>query len=89
MSVDVQWTEADPATGDKRFVCVDRFAREWRFRVRARRRESWLEVRPTPEMWAELLDALERRLPRREGVTEADVIAVRRIVDQGPPSPKR
>ncbi len=77
MSVEVQWTEADPDTGDKRFVCVDRFARQWRFRVRDRRREPWAEVRPTPEMWAELLDALERRLPRKEGVTEADVAFVR------------
>ena len=84
MSVDVQWTEADPATGDKRIVCADRFAHKWRFRVRARRREPWTVVTPTPAMWAELLDALERRLPRREGVTEADVAAVRRMLGDGP-----
>ena len=84
MSVEVQWDESDPDTGAKRFVSVDRFAHQWRFRTRARRRENWLEVRPTPAMWAELLDALERRLPRREGVTEADVIAVRRIVERFP-----
>ena len=89
MSVEVQWDEIDPATGEKRFVCVDRFAHVWRFRTRGRRRENWRDVGPTPAMWAELLDALERRLPRREGVTEADVIVVRRIVDGGPPSPKR
>jgi hypothetical protein len=31
-------------------------------------------------MWEDLLDALERRLPRRE-VTEAEVAAVRKQVD--------
>ena len=86
MSVDVQWDEIDPATGEKRFVCVDRFARKWRFRTRARRRENWATVaRPTRAMWVELLDALERRLPRREGVTEVDVVAVRQLVAKLPP----
>lgn len=82
MSVEVQWTEADADTGERRFVCADRFAHQWRFRVRGRRREPWAEVRPTPAMWAELLDALERRLPRREGVTEADVAFVRRQAER-------
>ena len=84
MSVEVQWDEIDPATGAKRFVCVDRFAHKWRFRTRARRRENWETVRPTRAMWEELLDALERRLPRREGVTEVDVIAVRQQVSKLP-----
>ena len=86
MSVEVQWDEVDPATGDKRFVCVDRFARKWRFRTRARRRENWQTTRPTRAMWEELLDALERRLPRREGVTEADVVVVRQLVAGLPPA---
>lgn len=80
MSVEVQWTEDDPATGERRFVCADWFARRWRFRARARRRENWEVVSPTRAMWAELLDALERRLHRGDGVTEADVAAVRRQV---------
>ncbi len=82
MSVAVQWDEVNPETGEKRFVSVDRFAHEWRFRVRARRRENWQVVRPTRAMLEELLDALERRLPRREGVTEVDVTAVRRMVER-------
>ncbi len=32
---------------------------------------------PTRAMWEELLDAIERRLPRREGVTDVDLVAVR------------
>lgn len=81
MSVEVQWNDTDPATGEKRFVSVDRFAGVWRFRVRARRREDWL----TPavisrDMWETLLEALERRYQRREGVSDVDLAAVRKIV---------
>jgi hypothetical protein len=77
MSVEVQWTDADPATGRKRWVSVDRFARGWRFRVRPGRRADWQPAEPTRDMWETLLDALERRLPRREGVTEDDIRFVR------------
>jgi|GEM_PF-261102 len=85
MSVEIQWTDTDPTTGEKRFVNVDRFARKWRFRVRLRRRENWmLPERISLEMWETLLDGLERRYPRREGVTERDLIEVRAIIRQLP-----
>lgn len=78
MSVEIQWNDLDPVTGEKRFVTVERFAGRWSFKVRARRRELWRKVEhPTRAMWEELLDALERRLPRREGVTDADLVHVR------------
>lgn len=81
MSVEVQWTDADPDTGERRFVRVERFARAWQFQVRHRRRENWATpARVTRAMWEELLDALERRAQRREGVSEADVRAVRQIL---------
>jgi hypothetical protein len=81
MSVEVQWTDADPDTGKRRFVRVERFARAWQFQVRHRRRENWATPpRVTRAMWEELLDALERRAQRREGVSEADVRAVRDIL---------
>jgi len=74
MSVDIQWTDVCPITGEKRFVSAARFAREWKFKVRYKRREEWqLNVQFTREMWEELLDAVNRRLPRREGVTDWDV----------------
>ena len=78
MSVEVQWTDADPASGDKRFVRATRFAGHWTFQVRAKRRENWL----TPpvvsrDMWEVLLDAVERRYPRREGVTDWDLAYVK------------
>ncbi len=78
MSVEIQWNDLDPVSGEKRFVAVERFAGRWSFKVRFRRRENWQKVaHPTRAMWEELLDALERRLPRREGVTEVDLIHVR------------
>ncbi|MFO0849719.1 MAG: hypothetical protein U0871_14380 [Gemmataceae bacterium] len=81
MSADVQWTDTDPDTGEKRFVSVEKFARLWRFKVRFRRRENWTPARVvTRDMWETLLDALERRYQRREGVTDADLAAVRAIL---------
>jgi hypothetical protein len=81
MSVDVQWTDTDPETGEKRFVSVEKFARDWHFKVRSRRRENWARpARVTRDMWETLLDALERRYRRREGVSEEDVRAVRKII---------
>ena len=76
----VQWTDADPATGEKRFVRATRFARAWRFAVRAKRREDWAPAQVvTKAMWEELLDALERRYPRREA-TDEELAEVRKAV---------
>jgi hypothetical protein len=80
MSRDIQWTDTDPATGGRRFVAAEKFGRQWRFKVRARRREDWAPAAVvTRGMWEMLLDALERRAQRREA-TEEDVEAVRKIV---------
>jgi hypothetical protein len=74
----IEWTDADPKTGEKRFVCAEKFARKWRFKVRFRRRTEWQQdATPNLEMWETLLDALERRYRRREGVTDEDLAEVR------------
>ena len=79
--MEIEWTDTDPGTGEKRFVCAEKFAREWRFLVRFRRRTNW-EAAPavTREMWETLLDALERRYRRREGVSEEDLTRVRKVL---------
>ena len=88
MSVDIQWTDTDPETGDKRFVCAERFAGVWRLYVRAKRREEWGSPSViTRDMWETLLDAIERRYPRREGVTDADLAFVRKELAKLPPEP--
>jgi hypothetical protein len=84
----IEWTDEDPVTGEKRFVQAEKFARKWSFRVRFRRRTNWQPVaRTTREMWETLLDALERRLPRREGVTDEDVDRVRAALAAWKPPP--
>lgn len=79
--MEIEWTDEDPLTGAKRYVQAEKFARKWRFRVRFRRRTNW-EPAPqvTREMWETLLDALERRYPRREGVTDEDLKQVRAVI---------
>ena len=79
--MDIQWNDIDPETGQKRFVCAEKFAKQWRFKVRFKRREDWAQnTPPTLAMWEELLDAIERRYPRREGVDETDLAMVKKIV---------
>lgn len=74
----IEWTDKDPQSGAKRTVRAEKFARKWTFRVQFRRYTDWQPVpHPTRDMWETLLDALERRLQRREGVTDADVKQVR------------
>lgn len=79
--MDIEWTDTDPATGEKRFVCAEKFARRWRFKVRFRRRTDWERTEAvTREMWETLLDAMERRYRRREGVSDEDLAAVRAVI---------
>jgi hypothetical protein len=79
--MEIEWTDTDPETGEKRFVCAAKFAREWRFQVRFKRRTNWAPAPAvTRDMWETLLDALERRYRRREGVSEDDLARVRKIL---------
>jgi len=84
MSID--WTDTDPASGERRFVSVEKFARKWRFKIRFRRRTEWQAVEvPTREMWEDLLEALERRYHRREGITDDDLKFVKQKIAESPP----
>ena len=77
----IEWTDSDPASGAKRYVCAEKFARQWRFKVRFRRRTDWQQdARPTREMLETLLDALERRYQRREGVSDEDLADLRAVI---------
>ena len=80
--MEIKWTDTDPATGVRRFVCAERFARQWTYKSRLTRRGVWTQgVTPNLDMWETLLDGLERRYRRREGVSEADVHEVQVIVN--------
>jgi hypothetical protein len=87
--MDIEWTDTDPETGEKRYVCAEKFARQWRFKVRFKRRTEWdRSVVPTRGMWETLLDAMERRYRRREGVSDEDLAAVRKVIAGLPEEPE-
>jgi hypothetical protein len=82
MSVEIKWTDTDPETGERRFLCVERFAGQWWFKSKLQRRGQWSRgVEPTLDMWEHVLESLHRRYRRREGVSDADLDQVQRIVD--------
>jgi hypothetical protein len=88
MSVEVQWTDTDPDTGERRFVAAEKFARKWSFKVRYKRRQDWSRrIRLTREVWETLLEALERRYRRSEGVKEDDLADVRKILAEWTDAP--
>jgi hypothetical protein len=79
--MEIEWTDTDPATGEKRFVRAEKFARVWHFKVRFKRRTNWQPTGAiTRDMWEVLLDALERRYRRREGVSDEDIAGVRKVI---------
>jgi hypothetical protein len=81
MPIQIQWTDMDPASGERRFLCAEKFARNWQFKWRLKRRTNWTTgLQPTREMWEHVLDSLKRRYRRREGVSEEDVAQVERIL---------
>jgi 23S rRNA pseudouridine1911/1915/1917 synthase len=80
-SVQIKWTDTDPETGQRRFLCAERFARVWSFRWKLQRRGDWTRgLEPTRTMWEHVLDSLKRRYRRREGVSDEDVEQVERIL---------
>ena len=83
--IEIKWTDTDPETGQRRFLCAERFAHVWRFKWKPRRRGEWTRgLGPTPAMWDHVLDSLKRRYRRREGVSDEDIEQVERIIKELP-----
>ncbi len=81
MPIEIKWTDTDPETGQRRFLCAYRFAGVWRFKWRLKRRGEWTRgLKPTRAMWEHVLDSLHRRYRRREGVTDEDIDQVAKIL---------
>ena len=79
--MEIKWHDTDPETGQRRYLCAKRFAGQWSFRWKMQRRGEWTRgLAPTRAMWEHVLDSLERRYRRREGVSEADIAQVERIL---------
>jgi hypothetical protein len=85
MPIEIKWTDTEPETGQRRFLCADRFAGVWRFRWKLQRRGEWTRgLEPTRAMWEHVLDSLRRRYRRREGVSDEDVEQVEKILHELP-----
>jgi hypothetical protein len=81
--MEIKWHDIDPGSEQKRYLCAERFAGEWSFRWKLTRRGEWTRgLEPTRAMWEHVLDALKRRYRRREGVSDADIAQVERILAQ-------
>ncbi len=79
----IKWTDTDPASGARRFLCAEKFAGEWRFRWKLQRRGEWTRgLAPTLAMWEHVLDSLHRRYRRREGVSDEDIAHVEKILTE-------
>jgi hypothetical protein len=96
MPIEIKWHDEDPLTGQRRFLRAEKFAGQWQFSYRLRRRDvRWLKLEPTRAMWEHVLESLQRRYRRREGVSDEDVEQVQRVLrewpeprelDEGPPA---
>jgi len=72
--IEIQWTDTDPETGQRRYLRAERFAKVWQFQYKLKRRGEWTAgLTPTRAMWEYILDGLNRRYRRREGVEDADI----------------
>ena len=81
MSVEIKWKDTHPDTGERRYLRVEKFAGDWHFSYRLQRRDvQWRKLEPTREMWEHVLESIQRRYRRREGISDEDVAAVERIV---------
>ena len=79
--MEIKWDDTDPNTGKRRYIKAERFASRWTFFCRRERRSIWEKwAQPSREMWEDLLDSLERRLTRREGIELGDVETVKQLL---------
>jgi hypothetical protein len=81
MSVEIKWKDTHPESGERRFLRAEKFAGGWYFSYRLQRRDvQWRKLEPTREMWEHVLESIQRRYRRREGISDEDVAAVERIL---------
>jgi len=79
--MEIKWHDIDPETGKRRYLAAERFAGVWSFRWKLQKRGDWTRgLEPTRAMWEFLVDALERRYRRREGVEERDIAQAQKLL---------
>src|SRR5262249_7655084 len=81
MPIEIQWADEGPEAGQRRFLRAEKFAGQWSFMWKLERRGEWHKgLKPTRAIWEHVLDSLQRRYRRREGVDEDDLKQVERIL---------
>jgi hypothetical protein len=79
--MDIKWHDTDSESGERRYLCAERFAGVWSFKGKRQRRGDWTKnLPPTREMWEHVLDCLERRYWRRDGVELEDIQQVKTLL---------
>jgi hypothetical protein len=79
--MEIKWTDDQGPEGQRRYLCAERFAGVWSFKWKLQRRGEWTKgLQPTRVMWEHVLDSLQRRYWRREGVSDEDVEQVERVL---------
>lgn len=79
--IQIQWHDRDPDTGARRYWRAERFAKQWKFQRKLERRGAWEgEVKPTRETWERVLENMQRRYRRRQGVDDDDLEQVTKIL---------
>ena len=85
MTIEIKWTDEDPETGQKRFVKAEKFAGLWSFAWKLQRRGEWTKgMEVDRDTWVYILDCLERRYRRREGVSDEDIDEVKKLLKTMP-----
>jgi nicotinate-nucleotide pyrophosphorylase (carboxylating) len=81
VTMEIKWHDVDPETGQRRYLCAKRFAGVWHFRWKLQRRGEWTRgLEPTRAMWEHVLESMQRRYRRREGVDDRDLAEVEKIL---------
>ena len=79
--MEIKWHDIDSETGQRRYLAAERFGGVWKFRFKFTKRGDWTRgLMPTRAMWEHVLDALERRYWRREGVEQEDIDQVKKLL---------
>lgn len=87
MKGEISW-KVRTAEGEKREVYAKHVGNRWLFFVRGQRFDQWEELPDPPlEDWLELLDAVERRVPRRRSPPE-EPDRIRKVIRERFPEAK-
>ena len=77
--IEIQWTDTDPETGQRRYLRAERFAKVWQFQCKLKRRGEWTAL---PDISPALVDAViaseDHRFRSHAGVDWAGMLGAAR-----------